>query len=316
MCAILDIARQTHNPVIEAALSQTRAWPRLLNVFIERSDHSIPKSMRQVLTSLTNFLKAQFHAASTGHEVSGRAIQDLLQIVFADRDHIKVKPALQALTEFLAKELASLSYILATFEDHYMDGGRPENGHPQMERRLSEFLVGVFSWVCYNDIALAAGQLSTQIMEQYTKCLAKDGLSQGENSPPVWSAPILSIIRRKPDSLSNFRNTVFPSLFKLSSRSVFNFLQSMDTFKHLELRTPIDPKVSFLEEEDAGSSDAKTELLFCALQTGKELGIVKETGIRTSELPTFSRTDLLQTVIPPFVCMRTQCSFASRQSAI
>ncbi|KAF2101025.1 hypothetical protein NA57DRAFT_74618 [Rhizodiscina lignyota] len=275
-CAIFDIARQSHDATTNAALSHTKAWKRLLDTFIERSDVSMTKSMRQVLLALSSYLRDRLNHCTESVELRDEALRAFLRIIFVDREHIKIKPALQGLTEFLSKSIISIPHLLQFFETLVLDRQPMRQGSSKPDEVLSQFLVKLFTWISHNDVALALGQLVSQALKQYSKDGTGYSPSRGLNDPPVWADPIVATVIRKPDSLENFRNTVFAKLFRESTRDFFNFLKSMRTFARIAPQLLTDNAMD-TPHGGYGLGDAETELFFSALQTGKELGIVKDT---------------------------------------
>ena len=263
--------------------------------------------MRQVLVALSSYVKGRLDSDPESVQQRDHAITNALEVVFRSREHIKVKPALQAVGEFLARSVITLPHLLEHFTSLSLEKDAPGDSSCT-NGAMSTFLLGIFSWVNHSDVALASGQLSLQVLKQYLMNNAHIGSSPKSRRAPIWASPVITSVERNPECLRNFRNAIFPRIFRLSTHDFFDFLRSMRAFKHIPAYSlPHDSEVVL--PDDASVSDIDIELLFCALQTGKELGIVKETGkIAWKHSEPFS-TDSSQTSLRPFICAMIQFTF-------
>lgn len=275
ICAVIDTTRQKKDAALEEAVQRTDAWRRLFVIFMERSDVSPTKSMRQVLNTVTLYLKAKLQDLEEISKARDQTVNLLLQILFDDRDHVKAKPALQAINHFLAKELIDLQALMMLYGHTGKLLRAQQNPFQQPDQHeaqvlLKSFFHGIFAWVEFNDVAFAAGQLVSQLatilLKQRT---TRDATS---SNTPEWALPLIESVQNKPESLSNFQNLVFPDLFRASVSDYFSFLELLN----LHSRLVIDQDLSVAKTDTAEIDD---EILFSALQVGKVVGLVRESGI-------------------------------------
>lgn len=232
------------------------------------------KSMRQVLITLTSDLKLQLSFSDGAGQIRDESVCCLLGHLFETQDHLRAKPAIQALTYFMAKEVVDIRQLVSLFNTshlHLYPGAATSRSADAsiLEDLLQRFYTGVFAWVEHNDVSLAAGQLVVEITRHGLK--THNSTPIGGHAHPIWAAPALEAIRLKPDSLSNFKHQVFPSLFRSSIANYYSFLQSLNI--QSELATGGGAAFDI-----HSSTIIDTEVLFTALQIGKAIGLVRESG--------------------------------------
>ncbi|KAF2085259.1 hypothetical protein K490DRAFT_46993 [Saccharata proteae CBS 121410] len=290
LCSIIERCQISQDERIRNLVWTAGIWPRLFVVFLDRSHLAKPKSVRQILLLLTSVLE-KCNAFKPGIEARGQALETILQALFEEGDHLRVKPALQALAHFIQKELFQVSEILNECKRWHSAESSGSNNAAQ------SFLVGVMGWVSYPDTAPAAGNLVSTFLK-FGRIQNVEAITSKNPSRPlaVWVEPLESSVRQNPDAIQNFRSHLFPELFRPVLSDYLEFLVHLRIDDHVGLRLNT---TSCASQTD----DLQALLLFTALQTGKEMGIVKEIengqsqNIEISEgaigIPAFFLEDLL-----------------------
>lgn len=276
LCAIVERCQASTFEKISALIWLNDIWMRLFNVYLDRSDSAKAKPMRQLLVVLTNTL-LQCPRKVLKQTTRNDALFKLFDILFRESDYSRVKPASQALAYFITKRLFSVDDMLDLFDERCPEeAGDVVNGGDHRDH-AQYFLDGLFNWVLHNDVAPATGNLIsvflTQAREQRAERLSR---AKSTTGLPSWVKPFETSIRRAPHMIQNFKNYVLPDIFRLSLADYVLCLEHW----HLDAQIRLKAANAVPNSDRKTFSDAGIEsiLLFAALQTGKEIGMVKEVG--------------------------------------
>lgn len=249
---------------------------RLFDVYLDRFDNAKAKPMRQVLVVLTNLL-LQCSNKATKQTTRNNALLKLFNILFREHDHLRLKPASQALAHFLMKKLVTVDDMLDLFNNwHLKQAADHINGYGR-QQCAEYFLDGLLNWILQNDAAPAAGHLICVVLAKAREQQA-DLLSCTDSTTglPSWVKPLEKSVRKAPHTIQNFKNYVFPDVFRLSLTDYLRCLEHWHLDDQIRLKV-IDPVLDG-EGNTWSEGDVETILLFAALQTGKETGLIKEVG--------------------------------------
>ncbi|KAJ9639502.1 hypothetical protein H2199_006537 [Coniosporium tulheliwenetii] len=249
------IATEEVNEDVRAIVWRNSAWIKFFRVFLERSDTAKGKPMRQVLVVLTTLL-IQAGDDSESSSIKNGILNDLFDILFEQSSHSKAKPALQALSHFLVSKLFTVCMLLDVFRDWNQRHAPSQDLVPQASDHTQLFLRRLFNCITRNDLAPAAGHLVVTLLDKGRQ--QQEELVHHSELYPVWAQPLRSAVGEAPESVPEFKNHLFPGLFKLS----FN---------------------DYSQRRGSEYEDSDVALLFAALQAGKEIGLVQEVDYRTSK---------------------------------
>jgi hypothetical protein len=228
--------------------------------------------MRKFLGCLVSLLR------ESGPSVQESLLQDALSKIFyhvlEQSNHGKIKPAIYALGVFLSKELFSLEVLLCAFDQArtHKNASPPTRGYGRQAQAIFSVL---FESVRFAELAPAAGHTACLLSRQLRNGSPGDQYTTEDvDLGTLWIDPLLETLRNFPDSLSRFRSHVFPDLFSLSIPDYYNFLLSMDL--HARMSTDTVPGKHRLHYRD----EIDSNILFMALQVGKESGLILDSGMQ------------------------------------
>ena len=283
LCALIEQCQASESFNIRSLIQINELLTLIFDVFLQWSQAAKGKSMRQFISTLGNSLKTIPDARR--EKPVTEAVCSLFDIVFKERNALQVKPALQTLELFLSKDVVSLPSLLHAFHDWYI----PEIGQssePQDEASVTEqFIFACLQWLSNADKASAAAHLVCIVVKKISN-IAKRGGSPGDakNKMPVWVRPVTAIVRRDRAVIPALQNYVFPIFFKHNPEDTIAFLNFLQVGDHLGLdRVPQDG--SFVPNHDGNTginNELEMSLLFAALSTAKELGLIQEIDSRSS----------------------------------
>ncbi|KKY23312.1 putative heat repeat protein [Diplodia seriata] len=272
LCSLLEKCQASPDERIRSLIWINHIWTDLFDIFLERYDNAKPKSMRQVLLLLCTILQKD-HTA-TACTVKDESVVRLFDVLFQEDDTSKVKPALIALSHFVQKDVITVDYTITAFEQWASATGKSLQQFPAPGSVPKTFLHGIMSWANHQDTTPTAGNAVCAIMEHGRRQKAAHFSKDNANSPPIWVEPLESTIRRNPDAMLNFKNHVFPDLFKPILTGYLRFLEHLHLDDHIRLKPSADVKPL---------DDFEASLLFTSLQVGKDMGFVQEVDHRVSK---------------------------------
>ncbi|KAF2400727.1 hypothetical protein EJ06DRAFT_529838 [Trichodelitschia bisporula] len=259
ICGVLERLKKH-----DAACLDHDQWMTIFYIFLDRSDNAKGKSMRQLLIALCGLL-AKWD--STAKEVVLRkAATEAYHVLSRQGDRAKVKPALQGISIFLSKGVFDLQFLSDAIREN-LDPSQPTERLTEAQE-LRELLRSIFHYVQFQDSAPAAGQLADIICQHIAVARRQNSLREGPLPPPLWVEPLIACLRASPEAITSFRINLFPGLFK---SSVPDYLVFLEILGLQEALTPSPASRSASSEDDVIST-----LLYTALQTGKEIGVLIE----------------------------------------
>lgn len=244
---------------------------------MDKYDGAKAKSMEQVLSTLIKLLSSCSLHDSNQLETD-ECILHVFKILFETYDKVKAKRSLHALTLFLSKDLIDLSRLLEVYRE--ISSSRDDIFSQDKFSLFQDLLFRLFEWVSFADAASGVGQLcSILIRRDVAERLSNDdSAARMSKSTPVWAGPLLRSIRTHKESLRDFKHSVFPSLFRANADDYWGFLQYLNI--DWLLRNPNgglcgDPGMPY-------DSAMITDTGFAALEVGKEVGVLHESGMFVS----------------------------------
>ncbi|KAK2802062.1 hypothetical protein FQN51_004972 [Onygenales sp. PD_10] len=264
-------------------------WVAAFEVFLDRYERK-PKPMRQVLTSLVKII-SKHRDDTLARSIRSSVIQLVIPNIILCEPRSRVKASLIALEWLVRKDaLSSVEMIqvmkdwmlnsptawASRLEEHCANIGVPLNYFMDEEKRkgiqdadltfyaAQNFTISLLLNANNRDLALPAGTLFTLLCHKL-EAASKVGsflYNNPDTSCPFWQGPLKYIALQNTDALSAVSDHFFYPLFKAISSAFQSFIH---TFPFYDLG----PR----------SSDATMDeliVLFSALQTAKELGLVQE----------------------------------------
>lgn len=251
LCSLIDQALETDLPEVRYLIWSSNAWNRALDLYIYHAQTARPKSARQLLVSLTNSLKKAPPEAQA--DLKRFAIHRLVHCLLDSEDPFRAKASAQLLAHLLNKDGVNIEKVISHFSE-----GQLADAAATFEINTAAFLELLFGWLGKGDFGSTIAQLIAAVLDKVP--------AQDVSGRPIWVLPLEQAYQRKSGNIDDLRAHVFPMLFKRSYTDFAAFLQSQGLDK-------------LMQSDDPASTPAEggEELLFAALQTGKELGMLLET---------------------------------------
>ncbi len=273
---MVDQCSYTQCGALHQLLWDDGLWHKLFHLYLEQSHLARPKSAKQLLATLSSsWLK-------TASELKdGKTVAADLVVIFVDTTEIrKTKASIQASTHFLSKGVLAIDDMLAPTLT-----GQDERSTRRTSDSLQELLSVLFRCIRRGDVGSATGQLVTVLLDRDPSPSPIPGAS-GMDLMPIWVPPLAEICRSGQVEVADLRLHIFPVLFKRSLLDYLGFLQAFGLYYCFSDRSP-------------HSDDSPSEhLLYAALQSGKELGLLYETDDDEISPKEDSTTDSTHVAIP------------------
>lgn len=229
--------------------------------------------MRQVLVTLTSILLRNQN--QRGFELQEWAISNLVDIICQRQDRVKVKPALQGLAHFIQKDIATVPRLIdihASILGHTPD---PSVVGPDIQTLFSVLL----SWIVHHDTSLSAGHVVKNFLAQLRRTSHQDPATVYDSVVSIWIEPVVECLHQWPDRIQEFKTHVFPHCFLPNVDEYVHFLSYLHFPRHVGPREPIPEELSVhASEENVLDDFEEFRILLASIQTGKELGILRDTG--------------------------------------
>jgi hypothetical protein len=104
-------------------------------------------------------------------------------------------------------------------------------------------------------------------------------LSAEESVSPLWIEPVIETLHTWQDRIQLFKTHVFPHCFLHDVNEYLRFLSYLQFARHIGSTGPLPDQLHIYQERNNGLEQVEEfEILLVALQSGKELGIVKDVG--------------------------------------
>jgi hypothetical protein len=264
LCAIFEAANLDH---VRTCILEETAWPRLFDVYMNHFNASKAKSMKQVLTVLTKFV-VNLGTKEQAANLQNFALTRILDVLTCRKSLQHVKGALQALHHFIGHGCVSVNQILLHHISSPIVAFHIGGAKPSQEWALEDLLRRIFGWLTASSLAQSAGYLVSSLYRGFVN-------ENRRITPPLWANPLQENLRACPGAILHYREYIFPALFTINLADYYAFLQS------LGLQNLFTYSYDQSENNSSGENEAENiELLFLALEVGKEMGLVKETSIK------------------------------------
>lgn len=237
-------------------------------VFLNHTATAIAKAMRQLLVTLTsNLLKSP--SEDYIEAVKRDAVVLMLDVLFDEHDHLRAKPSLQALTYLLSKDVILPTDLTGTYRPKCL-----QTSSENPAQAASALLRATLPWFSHRDTSNAAGQFLVTVFRK----LIHDVVSHQAILPdsdafphkPLWADPLIDHVIEFPGSLQSLRSHLFLELFRSFPQDYIVFLEYLDIRRALGVQRS--------HTTSGVRNDAPAELVFMALQAGKDAGILREQG--------------------------------------
>lgn len=239
LSGFIDRASISPNSDLTNLCFDLKIWGNLFDVFLRRSENNKPKPMRQLLLSLVRVLQKNPHEA-VRHAQTEYATRRSLAIITDRTEITSVKPALQVLDYFLTKALISGPLILRVLAANNVQAN-PNSSGDQRSSPISELvdfsmsswislgqalISDIFAWVCYPDLAAAAGKLVTLFIKSFSTVDEGHQISSA-GELPLWVAPLHQLLRDQSQMLEPVGTYVLPELLSINSSDTRKFLETL-----------------------------------------------------------------------------------------
>lgn len=226
--------------------------------------------MRQLLVALTTALrKAQ--SSATIQSVKDDVLARLVLVVFHTADQMLLKPSLQALAQFVAKDILSLDALVEQYTAvRKIQGNETAAGVVSTSADTRNLLEALFDIVQKGDLGSTIAQLVGTILDKLDSQAIQppspptefDGRAMDR---PIWGLPLLNSMSSISGDLNSFRIYVFPVLFKRNLADYSAFLEYLG----LDITPDHNPAIRNIDSD-------YDPILYAALQSGKEAGLIEE----------------------------------------
>ncbi|KZM23545.1 hypothetical protein ST47_g5314 [Ascochyta rabiei] len=276
LCSIIECCQASKTEYARNAILDHSIWLRLFNIYLQRSDDAKGKSMRQMLLLLTSVItKNQSTHAS---ELRLQAAATFVDIICDRQDRVKVKPALQGLAHFLLRDVVSIAQLLELYGAQSASNGH--SGTSSSQTLFNAFLV----WVVHHDTSLSAGHLVKNFLIQARQLPDNATQSSSTAISPLWIEPVVQTLHQWPDRLREFKANVFPHCFLPNIDEYLRFLSYLRFGVHVQSRGVLPQALRTYESQTSGLERSEEfKILLAALETGKELTIVRDIDFRVCD---------------------------------
>ncbi|KAF2734774.1 HEAT repeat protein-like protein [Polyplosphaeria fusca] len=288
LCAVLQRCQDSNEKCARDAALDDRVWLRLLQIYLQRFDGTLRKPMRQILLALTGAILKNHGYRS--EQLRDRATSDFLKIICSRKDRMKVRPALQGLAHFLLKGLASISRLVTLYNVSLSKQSSNVVASPQ-----SLFTV-LMEWVVHHDTALSAGHAIKNFLAQARR---SETSSSMEITLPLWAEPVVQAFKIWPERIQELKTHVFPHCFLPEIEEYLQFLSYLHIANHINTKFSLPEHMHVSGFPENGLPElVEFKLLLAAIQSGKELGCVKDVDSQDS-----TRIEICENVL----CLPDSC---------
>ena len=263
-------------------------WFSVFDLFLVRYEDGRPKPMKQVLATLGKLLLEQSEDDISG-SMRARIVRSVVPVIILLQPRSQLKAALVCLEWFLRKGAIDAENVVAHTEewlwgsqhiwvpllrDQCTDLELPVSELSDAEKRsalprddLKAYAAQILSLSLLlnartEERSLTSGAVFCQICSKLTLQEPSREASK-ERNLPFWVSPIKYISLMNFDAIEGLSNHFFHPLFK-ENPSFFKVFLEVLPFEQLK------------SGQGLNSADTEVSLLFAVLETGKELGLVRE----------------------------------------
>lgn len=270
---MIDQSLQSEEAAIREIIWNHNVWQSAFNIYLDQAQTARPKSLRQLLTTLTSALSKA--SESTTLDPKPAVVDRILVSLSNFEDPQRAKAGAQLLNNLLAKDVLGIDQVLQAYR---AASGRRETADSRSI--LQNFLQVVFRWLSEGDFGSTIAQLTSTLLDKYEVNAALE--AAGWKQECVWNDPLINTLESTTVGVDDLRAHLLPILFKRSFDDFVSFLENQGLRSILS--TSRDPSVPVTVIHETRSED----LLYAALQTGKELGLLLETEGKQMERSTKS----------------------------
>ncbi|GAB7360221.1 hypothetical protein MBLNU230_g7981t1 [Neophaeotheca triangularis] len=252
LCTYIDHCASSELVGFQDLLWPNGYWERCLELYLSHSQKARPKSSKQLLTTLANAAKQSTHFESNTDGIRSRISSKLMGKIVDQNRSDGVKPFLQALAQFISKDVLTLQSLALATSASSRPGIYERSDVLQEASFLARF---VLHWLSVGDYASTTTQLLVSILDQANR-------SSSKNSSSIWPSALCSALQGSSIDAEGLRSHVYPVLFARSQDGFVEFLEELQASKSDEV----------VESGLATSFDA----YIAALQTAKDLGLLIE----------------------------------------
>ncbi|KAF2448148.1 hypothetical protein P171DRAFT_352773 [Karstenula rhodostoma CBS 690.94] len=275
LCAILERCQALELQYVQDAILDDSIWSRAFTIYLEKSDGAKGKSVRQVLVTLTSILLR--NQTPRAFELQERATTNLVDIICQRQDRVKVKPALQGLAHFIQKDIVNIPRLM---EIHAKILGHTSNSSV-VEPDIQLLFATLLSWIVHHDTSLSAGHVVKNFLAQLRRTSHQNPTTVYDSVASVWVKPVVESLHQWPDRIQEFKTHVFPHCFLPNVEEYVHFLSYLHFPRHVDSSWPMPEELSaHATEKNILDDFEEFRILLAAIQTGKELGVLKDTDLR------------------------------------
>jgi hypothetical protein len=261
LCALIEQCACSGVDKLRQLLWKDGLWYRVLDLYLEQSHNARPKSSKQLLSSLSSSWKQ----SDSPSKDRGNVASKLVDILSGENEARAAKAALQASAHLVLKDVLSPIDLAICLQE---SGDKDLDQH--IDVHFQKLLLILLQRLRTGDVGSATGQLISVLLDKHQASV--DAEVKENTNPslttkgPLWVRPLQDAVAYSDVDANELRLHIFPVLFKRSFADYLAFLQANGL-------------------EDVFGNDSKhidasfnPKLLYAALQSGKEIGVVYETG--------------------------------------
>jgi hypothetical protein len=243
-------------------------WLDCFQIYLAKLELTRSKAVRSFLNLLVNLLQRQ----DTPPDIKDQVLELVVKPIVSRSDRGKVKSAMSALGHLITKHVVSVDELLPHCTGHKFS---PDDSAEALEDIAAVFRT-LFRWAQFHELAPAVGQTASVFWKLAKKQVA--GFAAKEISEDLqtelvcWIDPLLEVVKQYPESLLRLKSHLFSTLFIININDYASFLERLGVQRLFTSKTASTQHIR-------SNIDNEYELLLSSLQTGKELGIVQESGI-------------------------------------
>jgi hypothetical protein len=272
VCAIIESCQASNSDYARKEILQDSIWLRSLEIYLQRSENSKGKSMRQILLVLTSVIAKD--ESPRAIELRRLAASIFLDIICGRQDRLKVKPALQGLAHLLLRDVVSITQLVEIYEDMLQ-----RSSDDKTAASLSTLFRAFLAWIVHHDTSLSAGHLIKNFLIQARKLPDYLSVAQNASVSPLWIEPVVRTLHEWPDRMQEFKTHVFPHCFLPDVNEYLRFLSYLHFGAHLQSEGALPSALRTFEGHDNGLSESEEfRALLAAIEAGKELNMVRDNG--------------------------------------
>lgn len=300
LCALLEKCLASSFFAIRALYDSECLCSHMLLVYLNRSEGTKSKCMRQLLATLLSIiLKSTKLSLKTDFR---RWMEARFMGTFMGESHMSdLKPTLQALEYMLNKDIIHVSDLLCLYQSRVDAAPQTsevgvkfdvccsaisQNKLPQSQLgetmvadpvaiqpggALKLFIHTMLKWVTHRDLATSAGHLTVMFFRKFhSQGSVELPFYDPSSQLPWWAACVQESVQEQEGALDAYRKYILPGLLKL------NLHDDLLILDRLHLR-------DLLRGEARNDCDLNNLLLFTILRVMKELGLIRDSGKATQE---------------------------------